>query len=163
MSEILNENHFSLLQTREIVAPVLAQISISEYAHLVQINNEIPEQLLYVNKMRMVRALVNLLENSFYAVDPAKGEILLSIGYQSIDEQQLVRIAISDNGKGMTPSEILAAWDSGYSTRGSHGLGLSFVKKVLDNAGGTVSIESPANRGTTVTLILPKGEVASVT
>lgn len=163
VSEILNENHFSLLQTREIVAPVLAQISISEYAHLVQINNEIPEQLLYVNKMRMVRALVNLLENSFYAVDPAKGEILLSIGYQSIDEQQLVRIAISDNGKGMTPSEILAAWDSGYSTRGSHGLGLSFVKKVLDNAGGTVSIESPANRGTTVTLILPKGEVASVT
>lgn len=161
VSEILNENHFSLLPTRDIISPVLAQISISDYAHLVKINNEIPDQMLYINKIRIVRALVNLIENAFYAVDPANGEILLSLGYCCIDEQQLVRIVLSDNGKGMSQSEIAAAWESGYSTRGSHGLGLSFVKQVLTTSGGTVSLTSAIGKGTTVTLILPKGECAS--
>ena len=161
VSEILNENHFSLLQTKDIISPVLAQISISDYAHLVKINNEIPEQVLYVNKIRMVRALVNLIENAFYAVDPSGGEILLSLGYQCTEGQQLVQIVLSDNGKGMSPQEIAAAWESGYSTRGSHGLGLSFVKKVLTTFGGTVSIASAVGSGTTVTLILPKGEITS--
>ena len=150
-----------MLQTKDIISPVLAQISISDYAHLVKINNEIPEQVLYVNKIRMVRALVNLIENAFYAVDPSGGEILLSLGYQCTEGQQLVQIVLSDNGKGMSPQEIAAAWESGYSTRGSHGLGLSFVKKVLTTFGGTVSIASAVGSGTTVTLILPKGEITS--
>lgn len=162
VSEILNENHFSLLPTKDIIFPVLAQISISDYSHLVKIHNDIPEQVLYVNKIRMVRALVNLIENSFYAVDPSEGKILLSLGYRYIDNQQFVQIVLSDNGKGMSPQEITAVWESGYSSRGSHGLGLSFVKKVLTTSGGTVSIESIVGKGTTVTLTLPKGEIASV-
>lgn len=161
VSEILNENHFSLLPTKDIISPVLAQISISDYAHLVRIDNEIPDQLLYVNKIRMVRALVNLIENAFYAVDPANGEILLSLGCRRVDGQQLVQIVLTDNGKGMSQGEIAAAWESGYSTRGSHGLGLSFVKKVLTTSGGTASITSATGQGTTVTLILPEGEYAS--
>lgn len=161
ISEILYENHFSLLPTKEIISSVLSQISISQYSNLVQVINNIPEQLLHVNKIRIVRALVNLIENSFYAVDPEKGEIVVALEYQQIDQQQFVKISVSDNGKGMTEEEIESAWISGYSTRDSHGLGLAFVKQVITNSGGTVAIQSTVNTGTTVVLILPKGELSN--
>ncbi|MDF3004232.1 MAG: putative two-component histidine kinase [Oscillospiraceae bacterium] len=162
ISEILYENHFSLLPTKEIISSVLSQISISQYSSLVQVLNNIPEQLLHVNKIRIVRALVNLIENSFYAVDPEKGKIVVALDEHQIDQQQFVKISVSDNGKGMTEEEIDSAWISGYSTRDSHGLGLAFVKQVITNSGGTVSIQSTVNTGTTVVLILPKGELSNV-
>ena len=162
ISEILYENHFSLLTTKEIISSVLSQISISQYSSLVQVINNIPEQLLHVNKIRIVRALVNLIENSFYAVDSEKGKIVVALEDHQIDQQQFVKISVSDNGKGMTEEEIESAWISGYSTRDSHGLGLAFVKQVITNAGGTVAIQSTVNTGTTVVLILPKGELSNV-
>ena len=161
ISEILYENHFSLLPTKEIISSALSQISISQYSSLVQVINNIPEQQLHVNKIRIVRALVNLIENSFYAVDSEKGKIVVSLEDHQIDQQQFVKISVSDNGKGMTEEEIDSAWISGYSTRDSHGLGLAFVKQVITNSGGTVSIQSTVNTGTTVVLILPKGELSN--
>ncbi|MEA4828831.1 MAG: HAMP domain-containing sensor histidine kinase [Enterococcus thailandicus] len=161
ISEILYENHFSLLPTKEIISSALSQISISQYSSLVQVINNIPEQLLHVNKIRIVRALVNLIENSFYAVDSEKGKIVVTLEEHQIDQQQFVKISVSDNGKGMTEEEIDSAWISGYSTRDSHGLGLAFVKQVITNSGGTVSIQSTVNTGTTVVLILPKGELSN--
>ncbi|MFV0497146.1 MAG: sensor histidine kinase [Candidatus Fimivivens sp.] len=156
ISEILNENHYSLIRTQEIILSLLSQISISKYAGLVKIENKVPEETLYINKIRIVRALVNLTENSFYAVDPQNGLITVSLYSETAENQQSINIVVSDNGRGMTSDQLASVWERGYSTRDSHGLGLSFVKKVITNSGGTVSISSTPDVGTSVTLTLPK-------
>lgn len=69
---------------------------------------------------------------------------------------------VSDNGAGMTPETLLRCTESYYSTRrqsaifegmsSGMGLGLSFVKTVLQRAGAELSIESVLNQGTSVSI-----------
>jgi signal transduction histidine kinase len=46
----------------------------------------------------------------------------------------------------------------GYSTRGSHGFGLGFVKGVVDAYNGTIEIQSNLHEGTTISILLEEGE-----
>ena len=47
-------------------------------------------------------------------------------------------------------------WERGFSTRSSHGLGLSFVKKVVTDSGGTIEIDSEIGKGTSIELLMPE-------
>ncbi len=79
ISEILNENQYTTTTTEHVLSVLLAQISIAEYAPMVMTSNEAPKLVVTVNEIRFVRALVNLLENSFCAVDKTNGIIQLEI------------------------------------------------------------------------------------
>lgn len=158
ISEILNENHFTLLSSEDVLSSVLAQISISEYASIVEVQNNAPNQMICVNKIRMTRALVNLIENSFYAINDNDGKILITVSKICKDGNWLICFTVQDNGKGMSKNQLESIWEIGFSTRNSHGLGLSFVKKVVTDCGGTIDIESEPDAGTTVILMIPEGE-----
>ncbi|MEG1773536.1 MAG: HAMP domain-containing sensor histidine kinase, partial [Oscillospiraceae bacterium] len=148
ISEILYEDRRTVLSTQEILTGLLSQISISEYAGLVRTQNDVPEQCVAVNKIRFSRALINLLENSFYAVDKQCGLIELSIDGIVREDRPLIRFSVRDNGKGI-PRELLdSIWEKGFSTRSSHGLGLSFVEKVIKSNDGEISIDSTEGEGT---------------
>lgn len=49
-------------------------------------------------------------------------------------------------------------WERDFSARGSHGLGLSFVKKVVDDSDGTIEIDSRVGIGTCVRVTVPAEE-----
>ena len=69
---------------------------------------------------------------------------------------QEVRFLVRDNGSGI-PQELLdEIWKKGFSRRNSSGLGLSFIKQVVEQCGGQVSLESVENQGTVVTVVLPR-------
>jgi PAS domain S-box-containing protein len=71
---------------------------------------------------------------------------------------EIVRIAVSDDGMGMSPDVARRAGGLYYTTkvRGmGTGLGLALVRMVVDRAGGTMQIESTSGEGTTVILALP--------
>lgn len=159
ISEILYENQRLPLTTAALMDTVLAQISISEYAPMLRVQNDASEQLVCVNRIRFARALVNIIENAFYAVDPATGAIDLHIDVQRQDSApQRVRFVVTDNGRGIPKEALLTIWERGYSTRNSHGLGLSFVRSVIERSGGSIDIQSEEHKGTTVTVLLPEGE-----
>ena len=73
-----------------------------------------------------------------------------------------VRLAISDDGKGMTKKEIRRVMMSAGRRKapipqaaGGSGLGLPLVKRLVESAGGTLAIESARGKGTRVEMLFP--------
>lgn len=69
----------------------------------------------------------------------------------------MVRIKIMDDGAGIAPDDIHHIFKRFYRSRNSKdtqgvGLGLSLAKSIVDGQGGTLSVQSVLNRGTTFTL-----------
>ena len=70
-----------------------------------------------------------------------------------------VEVCISDTGIGMSPEVKARAFDPFFTTKGpgaGSGLGLSQVYAMARQSGGSVAIDSTPNRGTRVTLCLPR-------
>jgi signal transduction histidine kinase len=102
------------------------------------------------------QALWNLVENAVkYRRAEAQPEI--EITGRAIGDDYVMRIA--DNGMGMSEADTKRAFEPFFRAdatreRPGTGLGLSIVKRVVEAAGGQVSIESTVGCGTAVTLRL---------
>ncbi len=76
---------------------------------------------------------------------------------------QRIEIVLSENGVGISPDALENIFTPLYSTKGfGTGLGLSPVKQILEQHGGGVEIDSTEERGTEVTLWLPRGYPGAV-
>ena len=114
-------------------------------------SKELPQ--LPVDREQMKRVLINLLDNAIDATD-GKGEIVLDIYYKKEDE--IVRIEVADNGKGIQPDHKMRLFEPYFSTK-KHGtgLGLTIVNNIIKELKGSVTCESISNVGTTFQINLP--------
>lgn len=77
---------------------------------------------------------------------------------------QRVAISVSDTGIGIEPDELPHVFERFFrGRRASHmsagtGLGLSIVRRIVESCGGEVVIRSEVDRGTEITLLLPRAE-----
>jgi signal transduction histidine kinase/CheY-like chemotaxis protein len=71
-----------------------------------------------------------------------------------------VRLSVIDTGIGMTPEVQERAFEPFFTTKGQagSGLGLSQVHGLVRQSGGTVRLVSAPNRGTEVTIVLPRAD-----
>lgn len=155
ISEFLDEQHFSRVTVGEIIKDLKSQISTMAYAPMVSYAVEDEGLVLEVNKVRMSRMLVNLIENAYYAVDPQHGSIRLSATPDLLEGTPVVHFALADNGIGMDEETSRFVFDNGFSSRGSSGLGLGFVRQVVETHHGSISLCSAPNRGTTFHIYIP--------
>lgn len=98
----------------------------------------------------------NLIKNAIDAADKPAGRIDVSLEWAQAE--RVVKLRVSDNGRGMSAEERRRAFDAGFSTkRRGWGLGLALVRRVVrEYHHGTVSIvESVPGKGTTVLVSLP--------
>ena len=130
---------------------VLAQASIHIAQEKIEYTNRCPQTLLNCNQIRLARAITNVLENAFHAVDPQSGRIELTVDQA---ESGRVRIRVRDNGVGMDQGELARLWEPGFSRSNSTGLGMSFIRQVVEQHQGTIGVESEKGRSTTVTIEL---------
>lgn len=157
ISEILYEDIRTLVTVQEILDTVKSsRLSGSEDLLTVEIRGEPP--LLYVNKTRVVRALINLLNNAFDAIAEHPSGSVTMIVESSGNE---AHFSVLDNGVGVSEQEIQKIWSLGFSTKGSAGAGLSFVRQVIEAHHGRVAVRSTQGEGTVVTVILPGGEISN--
>ena len=103
------------------------------------------------------RVLENLLENALNHT-PADGSIRLGF----VTEGNRVIVKVEDSGRGMAPEEVEHIFERFYRVEKSRseahdgaGLGLSIAKRIVDLHGGTISVQSAINRGTTFTFPIP--------
>ena len=99
------------------------------------------------------------------------GASLITIAVEEDEQEDLLIIAIGDNGCGMTPQQVDRVTDPFYTTRTTRkvGLGVPFLKMACEMTGGSFDIRSQPGVGTTVTARLglhnidrtPLGDVAS--
>jgi len=102
----------------------------------------------------MINVFINILDNSIkYSKEEPKIQIETSM------DLNLIKVKISDNGIGMSTKVKNKIFENFYrETKGNihnvkgHGLGLSYVKKIVDLHGGTISVFSELNKGSSFTL-----------
>jgi signal transduction histidine kinase len=67
-----------------------------------------------------------------------------------------LQINFEDNGTGITPEKQEAIFEPGFTTNpGSPGLGLAVCKKIVEQHGGTIRVQSTPPEGTTFYLSFP--------
>lgn len=98
----------------------------------------------------------NLLDN---AVKYSSDSVHLTIDIK--EENDTARVTIADNGIGMSEEDQRHIFEQFYQVEHSHvqegnGLGLTIVKTIVDQLGGSISVESEIGKGSTFQVILPK-------
>ena len=75
----------------------------------------------------------------------------------SIGKIRYIECSVADNGCGISEEELVKIFEPFYTTKGQSGtgLGLSVIWGIMDNHGGSITVDSVLNRGTTFTLRLP--------
>jgi anti-sigma regulatory factor (Ser/Thr protein kinase) len=94
-------------------------------------------------------------ELSLNVLDVAQNSVSAGAGLVSIsvaEEAGALEIAITDNGRGMTPGQLERVTDPFYTTRLTRdvGLGVPFFKMAAEQTGGSFSVESRPGEGTAV-------------
>jgi two-component system heavy metal sensor histidine kinase CusS len=104
------------------------------------------------------RAISNLLANALQHTSTG-GKIILSGNQVS---EHLAEVRVSDTGTGIPAEHLTMIFDRFYRvdsarsrSTGGAGLGLAIVKSIMDLHGGTVTVESRPNQGTTFVLAFP--------
>jgi two-component system cell cycle sensor histidine kinase PleC len=113
---------------------------------------------LFADPLRIKQILINLLGNAV-KFTPAKGRV----GFHAAPASEgFVRLSISDNGGGMSVSDIETAMrpfgqvDAGFNKRHEGtGLGLPISAALAKLHGGSLTIDSEKGKGTRVTVFLP--------
>jgi len=119
-----------------------------------------------VDASQVEAAVLNLCLNARDAM-PDGGKITIATaneeggadgGPDNLAAGSYVRLSVIDTGIGMTPEVRRRAFEPFYTTKGPEGsgLGLSQVYGLVEQSGGTVRLSSAPNRGTNVTLLLPR-------
>ena len=96
-------------------------------------------------------ALMNLMLNSIEAM-PDGGT--LRIASDRTDE--MLRLEITDTGPGIDEEEVKNIFEPFYTTKKQGlGLGMPYAKKIIEQHGGTISVDSKIGEGTRILILLP--------
>ena len=101
------------------------------------------------------QAVLNLLQNALDACEPGNGAVTLACRYDELDQE--IKIMVIDNGVGMTRTQRNDLFQPFHSTKGYGGTGLGLVvtKKIVEEHGGEITVESKPRHGTTFIISLP--------
>lgn len=105
------------------------------------------------------RVINNIVGNSKKYSDKADTKIRMTVK----DVGDFVQIEIEDNGKGIAAKDLPYIFDRFYrtdasrnSSKGGSGIGLSIVKKIMEDHGGKIWVTSKEGIGTVMYLVLRK-------
>jgi nitrogen fixation/metabolism regulation signal transduction histidine kinase len=132
----------------EVIGPYRAGLS-----ERIRFEVDVPQNLppVQADRTLIARSLTNIVENALHAM-PSAG--VLSVTARGDDGR--VRVRVSDTGVGMDPEALERAFEPYFSTKATGtGLGLPIAKRNVELTGGTISVTSERDRGTTVELTLP--------
>ena len=107
---------------------------------------------------QMRRVINNIISNSIKYCDKAIGEIRMRV----VDDGDFVRVELSDNGPGIAPRQLPYVFerffraDEARNFKGGSGIGLSIVKKIIEDHGGRVWARSVPGKGMTILFSLRK-------
>jgi signal transduction histidine kinase len=111
--------------------------------------------LILADPSRLQQAFFNLALNAFRAMKPG-GTLGVRMSPRVKGFRHTVVAVFSDEGSGIRAENLEKIFEPGFTTQSSSpGLGLAVTRKVIEQHGGTVQVDSQVGRGTTFTLTLP--------
>lgn len=120
-----------------------------------------PGILIDADAQMLRRAVGNLIDN---AIKFGPEDATVTVNASACEQYQTV--AIADQGIGIPADQIPNLFTEftridAHDDRPGHGLGLAFVKSVIDALGGKIHVESRVGQGSVFTLLLPKPSTAN--
>lgn len=123
------------------------------------INTVDPTTMIIADAEQLTRVVNNIIGNSVKYMDKEKKYVQLRVK----DVGDFIQAEIEDNGKGIPAKELVSIFDRFYRTdasrnsaQGGSGIGLSIVKKIVEDHGGRIWANSKLGEGTTMCFVIRK-------
>ncbi len=117
------------------------------------------DTLIIADPEQLKRVINNIIGNSVKYMDKPQGSIAIRVE----DAGDFIQVEIEDNGKGIAAKDLPSIFDrffrtdaSRNSSQGGSGIGLSIVKKIIEDHGGKIWASSKLGEGTTMCFVLRK-------
>ncbi|GAB6008738.1 hybrid sensor histidine kinase/response regulator transcription factor [Dysgonomonas reticulitermitis] len=121
----------------------------------IRFENELPTDIQWYDKYKIDKVLFNIISNAF-KYTPKKG--IIDIHIHQMDDNDGIEyaiVSIKDTGKGIPASELDKIFEMFYQAKNSTiegtGIGLSYVKSLLNIHKGDIYVESKEGQGTCFT------------
>ena len=106
-----------------------------------------------MDKIYLARILTNLISNSIQAQESGRS-LIVNVDIENIHKK--LRISVEDNGTGIPEEKLVKIFEPNFTTKSSGmGLGLTMVRKMIEDYGGEISVKSEVGKGTVFTMMLP--------
>ncbi len=135
-------------------------IELGEKGFLLDYENKVASNVEVIADAEQIKRVIdNIISNSIKYMDKDQGHIWLRVR----DVGDFVQVELEDNGKGIGTKEIPYIFERFYRTdtsrnsaRGGSGIGLSIVKKIIEDHNGKIWASSVEGVGTTMFFVLRK-------
>lgn len=154
--------HFHVIDISHYFADCVEEVGLDLESHDITLNytNLVPPNTCIVADPEQLKKVINnIISNSVKYMGHDKGVIDIRI----LDENESVKIEIEDNGKGIPAKDIGNIFERFFRTdasrnsmQGGSGIGLSIVKKIIEDHGGYVWATSKEGEGTCMHFVIRK-------
>mgnify|MGYP006167426845 FL=1 len=136
------------------IVKLALEIFNEEYIQFSALEDEIIAKF---DRTQLIRVLTNLVKNAIQAIpeDQENKAVFVTV----FRELGSVKIEVKDNGKGISLENKNHIFEPKFTTKTSGmGLGLSIIKKIIENYNGTITFETEIGVGTTFLVSFPISE-----
>ena len=154
--------HFHKINVSEYFGDCVEEVGLDLESKNIELNYSNlapPDTQIIADPEQLKRVINNIIGNSIKYLDKPKGEIDIRI----LDEVDSIRIEIEDNGKGIAAKDLPKIFERFYrtdasrnSSKGGSGIGLSIVKKIVEDHGGYIWATSKEGEGTCMHFVFRK-------
>lgn len=154
--------HFHRINVSEYFGDCIEEVGLDLESKNIELNYSnlvSSDTLIIADPEQLKRVINNIIGNSVKYMDKQKGEIDIRI----LDEIDSIRVEIEDNGKGIAPRDLPNIFErffrsdtSRNSAQGGSGIGLSIVKKIIEDHGGYIWATSKEGDGTCMHFVIRK-------
>ena len=114
-----------------------------------QLDHKLPS--IFADKIQVKQILENVIQNS---INAAKDDFLIKIN--TLHSNSNILITVIDNGIGIEQNDIKEIFKPYFTkSQGGTGLGLAIVRRIIENHGGNIDVNSQINVGTTFNILFP--------
>ena len=154
-----SHRQISSVDVREEIANSVEFVHYHFRTHKIDVVREFVDSLptIQADRQQLRQLFLNLLTNASDAM-PQGGKLIVRAQTSVLNETEAVQIDFLDTGEGIAAEHLKEIWDPFFTTKAAGkgtGLGLAICRRIVEEHGGTIEIESEIGCGAIVRMFFP--------